>query len=72
MAHVALAWVRQQSGVTSVLVGARSADEVALDTPAFDLALDGEAIAELSAATEEVKQAIGTNPDMWRSEGRMR
>ena len=44
MAHVALGWVRAHEGVSSVLVGARNADEVALNLPAFDLALPDEII----------------------------
>ena len=72
MAHVALAWVRQQHGVTSVLVGTRNAGEVALDLPAFELTLGEDVIAELATVTEDVKQNLGANPDMWRSDGRMR
>ena len=72
MADVSLSWVRQQQGVTSVLVGARSAREVELDLPAFELKLDEDVISELNAVTETVKRRLGTNPDMWRSEDRMR
>ena len=72
MADVSLSWVRQQQGVTSVLVGARSAREVELDLPAFELRMDEDMIAKLNAATETVERARGTNPDMWNSEGRMR
>jgi len=72
VADVSLAWVRQQEGVTSVLVGARNAREVELDLPAFELSLDEDVISELSAATEEVKGRLGADPDMWRSENRMR
>jgi len=71
-AHVSLAWVRLQPGVASVLVGARNAGEVALDLPAFDLALDEGVQRELETATEEVKERLGGNPDMWSSPGRMR
>ncbi|MFW6195283.1 MAG: aldo/keto reductase [Chloroflexota bacterium] len=72
MASVALAWVRQQPGVTSLLVGARNPEELQWNLPAFELTLPDDAVRELSKATEEVKQKIGDNPDMWRSPGRMR
>jgi aryl-alcohol dehydrogenase-like predicted oxidoreductase len=72
MSSVALAWARQQRGVTSLLVGARSPEEVLRNVPAFDLTLAADTVSELSAVTEEVKLKIGPNPDMWHSESRMR
>lgn len=72
MASVALAWVRQQRGVTSVLVGARSPEELGWNLPAIDLMLSDEVVAELSAATDTIKAKIGLNPDPWMSESRMR
>ena len=72
MATVALAWVLQQKGVTSVLVGARSPDELGWNLPAADLMLPEDVVAELGAATESVKEKIGLNPDPWMGESRMR
>lgn len=72
MATVALAWVLQQKGVTSVLVGARSPDELGWNLPAADLILPEGVAAELSTATESVKEKIGLNPDPWMGESRMR
>lgn len=72
MAHVALAWVRAHEGVSSVLVGARNTDEVALNLPAFDLTLPTGVIEELDGLTEGIKRNLGSNPDMWRGENRMR
>ena len=71
MANVALAWARQQPGVTSLLVGARNPEEVLRNLSAFDLTLTAEIIGELSRATEEVKRRLGSNPDMWDSKSRM-
>ncbi|MQG74424.1 MAG: aldo/keto reductase, partial [SAR202 cluster bacterium] len=71
-AHVALGWVRAHEGVSSVLVGARNADEVALNLPAFDLALPDEIIKELDELTEGIKSNLGNSPDMWHGENRMR
>ncbi len=72
MAHVALAWVRAHEGVSSVLVGARNADEVALNLPAFDLTLPDEIVNELDDLTEGIKSNLDGSPDMWRGENRMR
>lgn len=72
MAAVALAWVRQQPGVTSYLTGARKPEEVALNLPSLDLTLSDDVLAALSAATEEVKTKLGTNPDPWMSTSRYR
>ena len=71
-AKVSLAWLLAQEGVTSLLVGARNADEVALNTPTFDYDLPDDAINALSAATDELKQILGESADFWRSPSRMR
>ena len=72
MASVALAWVRQQRGVTSFLVGARNPDELETNLPTLSLELDAATMAELERLTQPVKDAIGRNPDMWMSDSRMR
>jgi aryl-alcohol dehydrogenase-like predicted oxidoreductase len=72
MATVALAWVRQQPGVTSFLVGARKPEELQWNLPVLDLTLSADVIAELSRITEPVKTKLGNNPDMWMSTSRMR
>lgn len=72
MAAVSLAWVRQQAGVTSLLVGARNPEEVNLNLPALELTLSDDILGELARVTEPVKAKLGPNPDMWMSPSRMR
>jgi myo-inositol catabolism protein IolS len=72
MSAVALAWVKQQAGITTLLVGARKPEELAWNLPAVDLALSADVIAELARVTEPVKAKLGHNPDMWMSTSRMR
>ena len=72
MAHVALTWVRQQRGVTSVLVGARNAAEVDVNLAAFDMALSDEVVRELEDLTNGIKRNLGTSPDLWSGDNRMR
>lgn len=72
LAAVSLAWVRQQEGVTSLLVGARNADEVRRNLPSLALTLPEEALARLASATDRLKEALGDNLDMWHAPSRMR
>jgi aryl-alcohol dehydrogenase-like predicted oxidoreductase len=72
MARVAIAWLLQQPGVTSVIAGARNPDEIRQNAEAADLELSPKVIRELTEATDEVKRTLGPNPDMWQSESRFR
>ncbi len=71
-AAVSLAWLRREEAVTALLVGARSAAEVRMNLPAFELDLPDDAAAALSAATDGIKAELHGNPDMWKQPGRMR
>jgi len=72
MAKLAIAWLLHQPGVTSVIAGARKPDQIRQTAQAADLELSQETIAVLAEATEEVKQKMGPNPDLWQSESRFR
>lgn len=72
MATMALAWVKQQPGITSFLVGARKPEELQWNLPVLDLTLSADVLAELARVTEPVKAKLGNNPDMWMSTSRMR
>ncbi len=72
MANVALAWLRQQQGVATLLVGARNTAELARNLPALELTLEDGVIARLSELTEPVKTYLAGNADMWNSDNRMR
>lgn len=72
MAAVSLAWLRQQEGVTSLLVGARNADEVRRNLPSLDLTLSDGIVQRLAEVTEPLKKALGDSLDMWFAPSRMR
>jgi myo-inositol catabolism protein IolS len=72
MAQVALAWLLHQPGVTSVIAGAREPHQIQGTAQAAEVALSPGTVDELDAATDELKQLMGPNPDMWQSEGRFR
>ena len=71
-AKISLSWVRQQSNITSLLVGARNTKELEMNLSAFEYDLSTELIKELSDLTNNVKLYLGKNPDMWKSDNRMR
>ena len=71
-AKISLSWVRQQSNITSLLVGARNTKELEMNLSAFEYDLSTEIIKELSDLTNNIKLYLGKNPDMWKSDNRMR
>ncbi|MFO7975046.1 MAG: aldo/keto reductase [Candidatus Hydrogenedentota bacterium] len=68
MARVAIAWLMQQPGVTSVIVGGRTPAQLERNLAAADLELDDAVLARLNAITDPLKERLGTNPDMWCGE----
>jgi len=66
MATLALAWLLHQSGVTTVIAGARHPDQIVQAAHAADLQLSHETMAELTAATDTVKRMLSPNPDLWQ------
>lgn len=72
MANVAMAWLLHQPGITSIIAGARTPDQIKRNVAAVDLVLSPDIIAELNEATDELKQVLGPNPDMWQSTSRFR
>jgi len=71
MGQVALAWLLAQDGVTSVIAGARNAEQAAENAKAGDLQLDADVLARLDEATRQVKEIIGPNADMWQTDSRL-
>ena len=65
MAKVALAWLLHQSGVVSVLAGARKPGQVKQNVQAAALELPAEIVKELIEATGDLKRRLGPNPDMF-------
>lgn len=72
MALLSLAWVRQQAGVASILVGARNPSELTRNLPVLEVSLSRQTQARLARITEPVRSHLGSNPDMWFSESRFR
>ena len=72
MATTALAWVMSRPAVTLVLVGARNPEELSWNFPLVERSLSEEVIGRLDDATEGIKKRLGTNPDPWFTQPRMR
>jgi aryl-alcohol dehydrogenase-like predicted oxidoreductase len=72
MAAVSLAWLLHQPGVSAVIAGARTPQQVAQTAAAAEVTLRDDAISSLAAATDEVKHILGPNPDLWQSKSRYR
>ena len=70
--HAALAWVLSRPGVDTVLVGGRSPEEIRDSARAVDLELGSDMLEELTRVTDELKETLGPNPDMWLSDSRYR
>jgi aryl-alcohol dehydrogenase-like predicted oxidoreductase len=72
MADVALAWCAQRPGVSCVIAGASSPAQLRRNVASLDAPLPPEAVRQLDQATEDLKQKLGTNPDMWEGESSSR
>lgn len=72
MGQLSIAWLRQQPGVGSVIVGGRNATQARDNAQAASVQLSADTIAELNRATDRLKEQLGPNPDMWQSESRYR
>ncbi len=71
MGRVSMAWLLAQPGVTSVVAGARNAEQMRENVTASGLKLTPEVRARLAAITEPIKQRMGANADPWEHVSRM-
>jgi len=65
MADLSLAWVLAQPTVASVLAGARNPRQVRENAVAAEIDLDESTLRELDQITRPVKNALGSNIDLW-------
>jgi aryl-alcohol dehydrogenase-like predicted oxidoreductase len=67
MSELAVAWLLHQPAVSGVLTGIRNAAQAFANARAAEISLDAATLAELDAASADVKRALGSNPDLWQS-----
>ncbi|QDV43464.1 General stress protein 69 [Stieleria neptunia] len=65
MAELALAWTIAKPGVVSVIAGARNTDQLRQNVDFLDRSLTAETVTAVDLATDELKSALGSNPDLW-------
>jgi len=66
MAQAAIAWVLEREGVGTVMVGARNPEQIEENIRAIDLDLSPGVTERLTEVTEQLKEVLGPNPDMWQ------
>jgi aryl-alcohol dehydrogenase-like predicted oxidoreductase len=69
--EVAMLWVLGQDGVATILAGSRTPAHAAENARVADQSLDPSLVERLTRASDDLKQAMGPNPDMWQSESRV-
>ena len=72
MGAMSLAWLLGREGVASVEVGARSAEQARRNAAAGGLSLPADVARRLDEITTPLREKMGSNPDMWQGESRMR
>ncbi|MDF2501839.1 MAG: aldo/keto reductase [Anaerosporomusa subterranea] len=72
MGNVAISWVLNQPGISSVLVGARTPQQLQENIKATNVELSNETMKSLVVATEDLKAKVGDNPDMWEGKAKSR
>lgn len=65
MSDLALSWIAQQQGITSVIAGARNAAQLNENVACLESPLPDDVLSRLNQATDELKEVLGPNPDMW-------
>ena len=64
--QTSIAWPLTQSGVDTVIAGARSPEHAEENAKAGDLELPEDLIIRLKQATKVLKSSLGNNPDLWQ------
>lgn len=72
MPAIALAFLKKQACVGSILVGARNEQQLTQNIAAYEQIVPDEVIDKAIALSEDLKKAEGLNADLWVSENRMR
>lgn len=68
MAQLSLAWLRWQRGITSIIVGCRSVEQLKSNIQAVLIPLNPDLLALLNEISYPLKRYMGTNADMWENQ----
>ena len=72
MAAIALAFLKRNNNVASVLMGARNEHQLLQNVRAYNTKIPDEIVDKAVMLSEKLKEAEGFNADLWVSGGRMR
>ncbi len=72
IADISLAWLLAQPGVTSVLVGARNAEQARQNILSAQASVSPGIVERLDAASAQLKEKLGPSADMWQNPARIR
>ena len=71
LAGISLSYLLHKKGVEIVIAGARKSSQVRENASAIEISLSEDIMKKLDKATEKLKEKLGKNPDMWRSNSRI-
>ena len=72
MSAIALAFLKRNSNVASILMGARNEQQLLQNIRAYGTSIPDEIVDKAVLLSEKLKEAEGFNADLWISGGRMR
>jgi aryl-alcohol dehydrogenase-like predicted oxidoreductase len=72
MTQVAFAWAMHKEQVTSVLAGARNAEQAEANAAIGDIELTDDVMTRLDEISKPMVTEFGANADMWQDPGRMK
>jgi aryl-alcohol dehydrogenase-like predicted oxidoreductase len=70
--RLAIGWLRAKAGITAVIAGCRSVEQLRSNIKAVRTALPGELVARLDTASAALRDKLGDNADLWESKARSR
>ena len=70
--QLALAWLLQRPGVLGVINGMRRPDQAVQNAIAAEIDLDSSVASRIEMITDQIKEKLGANPDMWEGTERSR
>ncbi|MCX8063845.1 MAG: aldo/keto reductase [Candidatus Hydrogenedentes bacterium] len=68
MSTLSIAWLIWQRGISSIIVGCRSIEQLKNNIDSVEMKLDPEILALLNEITYPLKKYMGENSDMWENE----
>lgn len=71
LTHLSLAWLLMQEDITTIIVGARTPEQIVDNVMSLSVQLSDEVIRKLDKLTESLKTDVGENPDLWQTKSRI-